>query len=100
MGKFGSRQLFDLYSVSEHADARAARWWLTVLHEGQQGIIVQPHRRPRFSNAMLTEVAMECRDLVAAMEAVRGGTLVGLADLTAVIDQATELYYDPVSPDQ
>src|SRR4051794_9374422 len=30
MGKFGSRQLFDLYSVSEHADARGVRWWLTV----------------------------------------------------------------------
>lgn len=99
-GKFGSMEIFDMYSVSEHADARGLHWWLMVPteQEGQRGVLVQPHRRPRFSNAMLTEVAMECRDLIAVMEVVRDGKLVGLDELTCMIDEAIDEYYDAEPP--
>lgn len=94
--KYGSLDLFDTYSASEHADARGMHWWLTVPTEGEQrGLLVQPHRRPRFSNAILTEIAMETRDLVAVLEVVRNGRVDGLDTLTALIDQAIAAYYPP-----
>lgn len=97
-GRFGGMELFDIYSASAHADARGIHWWLMVPTEhDHRGILVQPHRRPTLSNGMLTEVAMECRDLVAAMEVVRGGKLVGLEQLTARIDVAVRDYYEAPS---
>ena len=53
--KYGRLDLFDTYSASEHADARGMHWWLMVPTEGtQRGVLVQPHRRPPFGNAILT----------------------------------------------
>lgn len=95
-GKWGSLETWDMYSASGHADARAVRWWLMVPMEDsegdQRGLVVQPHRRPRLSNAMLTEVAMECRDLAHALAFSRGGQLAGIQQLDAHIDQAITAY--------
>ena len=94
--KYGSLDLFDTYSASEHADARGMHWWLMVPTEGtQRGVLVQPHRRPPFGNAILTEIAMETRDLVALMQVVRWGGVQGLDQLTDLIDQAIDLFYAP-----
>lgn len=95
--KYGTVELWDTYSASTHADARGMHWWLLVPTDNgdQKGVLVQPHRRPPFGNAILTEIAMETRDLVAVMQAVRGGRVEGLEQLTAVIDEAIDEYYAP-----
>lgn len=91
-GKWGDLDLYDTYSVGEHADARGVHWWLTVPILGEQseqrGIMVPPHRRPSVSNVMLTEVAMECRDLAAALAFTRGGGVQGLDELDVRIEEA------------
>lgn len=96
VGKWGARDLWETYSASTHADAKGLRWWLMMpvpdAHPDQRGLIVQPHRRPEFSNAMLTEVAMECRDLAHALAASRGGQLQGIDELDGYIDRAIAAY--------
>ena len=70
VGKFGSATLWDVYSWSAHADVRGLHQWLSVpLPEKgatHQGIVVTPEHDERLSNAMLVEVATECRDIAAA----------------------------------
>ena len=95
--KWGTVELWETYSASTHADARGMHWWLMVpTGDGEQrGVLVQPHRRPPFGNAILTEIAMETRDLVAVMEVVRGAKLAGLEQLTTLIDAAIDQFYAP-----
>jgi hypothetical protein len=94
-GKFGSLELFDIYSASEHADARSVHWWLMVPTDATEdrGIVVAPHRRPTFSNPLLTEVAMECRDMAHVLARTRGGRIEGLAELDRRIEEAIGRYF-------
>jgi hypothetical protein len=94
--KFGSLELFDIYSASDHADPRGLHWWLVVpTEDGRQGVLVAPHRRPGFANAILTEIAMELRDLVAAIGTTTGVESPELQELTARVMAAVNTYYDP-----
>lgn len=97
-GKFGSLELFDIYSASEHADARGVHWWLMAPNPGSgpetHGLIVPPHRRPAFANPLLTEVAGECRDLAHALATSRGGFIRGLAELDRLIEDAIARYLE------
>lgn len=92
-GEYGSLDLFDTYSASEYADARALHWWLMVPGEGRQrGVLVLPHRRPPFGNAILTEIAMETRDLGALMGVVSEESIPGLEDRTAAVSTAVDQF--------
>jgi hypothetical protein len=94
--KFGSAELFEMYSESAHATSTGLAWWLLVPVDdeaAETGILLQPHRRPAFANALLTEIAMECRDFANIVVKLRGGELAGLDDLTTKIDDAIEKYY-------
>lgn len=96
-GKFGSLELFDLYSQSEHADARGITSWLAIpmpeIHEHHRGLIFVPHRRPEFANAMLVELAHEVRDLAQIMARSRGLSVPDLGILDAEIRAARERWY-------
>jgi hypothetical protein len=103
--KWGSLDVWEMYSTSEHADVRGLHWWLMVpmsgRKEGQHGLLVQPHRRPSFSNALLTEIAMECRDIANALATSRGGRLNGIGELDKLIEQSIQrhLQGDPPGRD-
>jgi hypothetical protein len=75
VGKFGSATLWEVYSMSAHADSRSVHQWLSLpmphVHEAHTGLVVVPHHEEQLSNALLTEVAMECRDLFAAQAVAR-----------------------------
>ncbi len=78
VGKFGSADLWAVYSWGAHADAQSVQQWLTVpmpdVHEDHMGLAVPPHHDGILSNALLTEVGMECRDMAAAMAVARATT--------------------------
>ncbi len=78
VGKFGSADLWEVYGWGAHADAQSAQQWLTVpmpdVHKNHRGLVVPPHHHQILSNALLTEVGMECRDMAAAMAVARATT--------------------------
>jgi CubicO group peptidase (beta-lactamase class C family) len=100
--KFGHLGLFDMYSWSDHADARGIVSWLAVpqpeVHEHHKGLIVTPHRRPDFSNGMLVEIAMEVRDMAVVLARSRGGEIGNVGDLDRDIDAARERWHVPAEP--
>ena len=104
--KFGSADLYDVYSWGAHADARSVQAWLAVpwphVHEGHKALMVVPHHDQRLSNATLTEVAMECRDIYAthaiAREESREAAAKWHERLPAIDQEIAALikqYYDP-----
>ena len=97
VGKFGDLSLFDLYSEATHANADAITSWLTVpmpeVHEAHIGLIVVPHRRPEFSNAMLVELSHEVRDFANIMAKSQGRTVPRLADLDSEIIAARDRWW-------
>ena len=106
VGKFGSADLWDMYSMSAHADARSVHQWLSVpmpqVRGADTGLVVIPHHQERLSNALLTEVAMECRDLYAAQAVAREMNRerivkwhARLPDLDAEIEPMLKRYYAP-----
>lgn len=106
VNRFGLLELFDVYSLSAHADARGVHTWLTERSDdGTNGIQVMPRRDAPLANAMLTEVAMECHDLAKVQAAARGfahgvpATLQGLDALQALIEEMVERYYAPAEAD-
>ena len=109
-GKFGSTELWKMYSWGAHADAQSVHQWLSVplpdVHEEHTGIAVPPHHHEILSNAVLTEVAMECRDVAAAMVVARARTdaeiranLAQVGTLDEEIDAMIARYYNRV-PDE
>lgn len=108
--RFGSADLWEVYSWGAHADAQSVQQWLTVplpdAHEHHSGITVPPHHHEILSNALLTEVAMECRDMAAVMVGTRARTedeiSVNLAQVGTLDDEIDEMigrYYNRVSED-
>jgi hypothetical protein len=102
--KYGSLDLWKLYSWGAHADAQSPRQWLTVpmpeIAEGHMGVVVGPHFDQHMSNALLVECAMECRDLAMAQAWARGSSAEDIqaryaciAGLDAEIDAMVERYY-------
>lgn len=98
-GKYGSQQLFDLYSWNAHVEARGLISWLAVplpgAPEHHKGLIVEPHRRVEFANGMLVEVAMEVRDTASVLARSRGGAIGNLGELDAQIDAARRRWHTP-----
>lgn len=91
VGKFGSATLWDVYSWSAHADVRGVHQWLSVpmpeQGETHQGIVVTPEHDERLSNAMLVEVATECRDMAAAQAVARSTTAEDVQQNLAVVHE-------------
>jgi hypothetical protein len=107
--KYGSLDLWKLYSWGAHADAESPRQWLSVpmpeVAEGHTGIVVGPHFDEHLSNALLVECAMECRDLAMAQAWTRGSSSKDelkaryqriAYELDGEIDAMAERYYAPV----
>ena len=101
-GKFGSLELFDMYSAGGHADPHPVYWWLMVPTDGggggNHGLNIHPHRQPTQSNALLTQVATECRDKAHVLAITRWGRVDGLADLDGRIEEAIGRYLESPSP--
>lgn len=91
VGKFGSATLWDVYSWSTHADVRGVHQWLSVPipEKGatHQGIVVTPEHDERLSNAMLVEVATECRDMAAVQAVARSTTTEDVRRNLAVVHE-------------
>jgi hypothetical protein len=110
MMKFASEDLWALYSQSTHADARGVHQWLSMrLADGSDvrtGLALTP-MRDGLSDAMLTEVAIECRDLALAMAVchsmqgnqVRDAMGYVQAELDGPVTEAIRTYYVPVTAD-
>lgn len=83
VNKFGSADLWKVYGWGAHADAQSVHQWLSVpmpqVSETHKGLVVPPHHNPDLSNALLNEVAMECRDMAAAMAVCREPTQEAIA---------------------
>jgi len=110
VGKFGSAELWKVYSWGAHADAQSVHQWLSVplpaTGDAHQGIVVTPEHHERLSNAMLVEVATECRDIAASQAVARSRTrddvmrnLSVVTELDAVCDAAIARWYDRVEDD-
>ena len=116
--KYGSLDLWKVYSWGAHADAQSVQQWLTVpmaeVPEGYQGLLVVPHHDDHLSNALLVECAMECRDLAmgqavgreATEDAVSEATLKAIrtrqerirSELDADIEVMVQRYYSGPDP--
>jgi hypothetical protein len=98
--QFANLSLFDLYSQSDHADGRGVLNWIAVplpeLGEHHKGLVTRPERRPEVANAMLCELAHECRDLARVMATSRGMEI-ELAPLDAEIVAARGRWYSSPS---
>jgi len=65
---------------------------------GNHGLNIHPHRQPTQSNALLTQVATECRDKAHVLAITRWGRVDGLADLDGRIEEAIGRYLESPSP--
>ena len=79
--KLAGQDFWEFLSGPVHANARAALDWIAISQpDGSAKIVIGPERRPEVSNAALTYMASEGRDIanLLAMEAGRGLNLTAL----------------------
>lgn len=107
VGKFGNADLWKLYSWGAHADPRSVIQWLSVAlpheHDARTGVKVTPHHDDLLSNALLTEVGTECRDIAVMMIVTRARNereirtnLAQAEMLDEELDASIARYYDRV----
>ena len=108
MAKFGSKDAWDVYNWGAHADARSVHAWMTtdIDREDAQGILVMPEHDERLSNALLVEVAMECRDMAMVQGVARASSVgeveaakAAVKPLDDEIDAARRRWYTPLAGD-
>jgi hypothetical protein len=90
-GKYGSLGVFDLYSESAHATMDGLLSWVAFeLSDGRKAVPFSPMRDPQIANAMLVELAFECRDFAMIAGRAFGREVGGLRALDADLLEAIE----------
>lgn len=98
----GVPDYWDTLSQASHADHRGVELFLAVsLDDGGTSLNVGPERRPGVSNATLSMVAGECRDLAHVIALERGLTIPRLDMLDAAIKELHAVFVpDADEPEQ
>lgn len=87
--KLAGQDFWELISGPVHADPRGILDWLAVSQDdGTTSVVVGPERRPDVTNATLTYIASEIRDLACMLLKQVGRPLDGFTDLTKDLEEA------------
>jgi hypothetical protein len=95
-GKHGSLEVFDLLSESAHATMDGLLSWVAIeLPDGRKAMPVAPGRNAGFANAMLLQLALECRDFARIAGLAFGREVPGLQVLDAELVEMLEKHFVP-----
>jgi hypothetical protein len=90
--KLAGQEFWEFLSRPVHGNARAVLDWLAITQDdGSAKVVIGPERRPEVTNAALTYMASEARD-IANLLAIQNAMKLDLGELDARIHQAFAKY--------